>query len=162
MKYGIRKGLEDIAFELKGIRHVLLNMWALQEGESDSPHINPCVYADEYISSEECAKRLGISDQTIRNWIAMGKVKDKPGGWVEGIHYVNINPGANKKGILRIPWNLLVRTFAKNPGLAVRDYKDGDRKSYITNKYSLEFYLEDYYNRLADNAEENPTDSPPV
>ena len=78
MAYGTRKGLEDIAAELKGIKNVLASMWhsRYQDGETDV--LNPEAYADEYISTEECAKRLGVSDQTLRNWMAIGrKTPDK-------------------------------------------------------------------------------------
>jgi hypothetical protein len=37
MKYGIRKGLEDIAWELKGIKNILSSMWhsRYEKGETD-------------------------------------------------------------------------------------------------------------------------------
>jgi DNA-binding transcriptional regulator YiaG len=45
---------------------------------------------------------LGVSDQTVRNWIAIGRKKpDK--GWVEGIHYVNISPDHTKKAVSAYP-----------------------------------------------------------
>ena len=73
MKYGIRKGLEDIAWELKGIKNTLSAIWhsRYQDGQTDV--LDPAAFSDEYISTEECAKRLGISDQTIRNWMALGR-----------------------------------------------------------------------------------------
>jgi DNA invertase Pin-like site-specific DNA recombinase len=73
MNYGLRKGLEDIAAELKGIRTILGSMWHSRYKTEETDLMNPELYADEYISTEECAKRLGISDQTIRNWIAQSK-----------------------------------------------------------------------------------------
>ena len=65
--------LSDIAAELKGIRNILASMWhsRYQAGETDQ--VSPEIYADEYISTEECARRLAVSDQTIRNWILQGK-----------------------------------------------------------------------------------------
>jgi hypothetical protein len=118
--FGIRKGLEDVAHELKGIRNILASMWhsRYQEGETD--RLNPEAFADEYISTDECSKRLGISDQTIRNWISSGK-KNKGKGWVEVIHYVNICPDNGKKAVIRIPWNHLVRSFAKDKEVALED-----------------------------------------
>lgn len=142
MTYGIRKGLEDIAYELKGIRNILASIWALQEGAGAKGSTNPEVYADEYISTEECARRLGITDQTIRNWIAIGK-KNKTGkGWIEGVHYVNINPGYANRHKLRIPWNNLIRSFSKNDELTFKQYKDrGSAYLYKHNEHSLDVYL---------------------
>jgi hypothetical protein len=113
MSYGIRKGLEDVAHELKGIRNILASMWHGKYQTEETSRLNPEAFADEYISNEECARRLGVSDQTIRNWIAMGRTnKDK--GWIEGIHYVNICPVPGKKAVIRVPWNNLIRSFSKD------------------------------------------------
>ena len=122
MKYGIRKGLEDIAWELKGIKNTLSAIWHTRYQNADSDVLDPAAFTDEYISTEECAKRLGISDQTIRNWMALGrKTPDK--GWIEGIHYVNASPNPTKKAIIRIPWNQLVQSFAKNRKMENQDYR---------------------------------------
>ena len=122
MKYGIRKGLEDIAWELKGIKNTLSAIWhsRYQNGQTDV--LDPAAFSDEYISTEECAKRLGISDQTIRNWMALGR-KSPDKGWIEGIHYVNASPNPTKKAIIRIPWNQLVQSFAKNRKMENQDYR---------------------------------------
>ena len=122
MKYGIRKGLEDIAWELKGIKNTLSAIWhsRYQDGQTDI--LDPAAFSDEYISTEECAKRLGISDQTIRNWMALGR-KSPDKGWIEGIHYVNASPNPTKKAIIRIPWNQLVQSFAKNRKMENQDYR---------------------------------------
>lgn len=141
MSYGIRKGLEDIAYELKGIRNILASIWALQNGESESGGANPEAYADEYISTDECARRLGVSDQTIRNWIAIGRGSKKKDGWIEGIHYVNINPGSGRKNKIRVPWNNLVRSFAKNPKLKNNEYKEQGATMYRVNEHSIDAYL---------------------
>lgn len=123
MAYGIRKGLEDIAAELKGIRNILASMWHSRYENGETDVLNPEAFADEYISTEECARRLNVSDQTLRNWIAVGRTKpDK--GWVEGIHYINASPMTNKKAVIRIPWNALVRSFAKNRETCAADYRD--------------------------------------
>ena len=122
MKYGIRKGLEDIAWELKGIKNTLSAIWLSRYQDEVTDVLDPAAFTDEYISTEECAKRLGISDQTIRNWMALGrKTPDK--GWIEGIHYVNASPNPTKKAIIRIPWNQLVQSFAKNRKMENQDYR---------------------------------------
>ena len=124
MKYGLRKSLEDIAYELKGIKNILGSMWHSRYKDGETDALNPEAFADEYISTEECGKRLGVSDQTIRNWIAIGrKTPDK--GWVEGIHYVNVSPDVHRKAVLRIPWNRLIQSFAKNEELDLRNLRDG-------------------------------------
>lgn len=71
MNYGLRKGLEDIAHELKGIRNILASMWHSRYSNDETDVLSPEAYADEYVSTEECARRLGISDQTLRNWMAL-------------------------------------------------------------------------------------------
>lgn len=129
MSYGIRKGLEDIAAELKGIRNILASMWHSRYENGETDVLNPQAFADEYISTEECAKRLSISDQTIRNWISIGKTTpDK--GWVEGIHYVNTSPNPSKKAVIRIPWNALVQSFAKNRKIVTDDQYETNRFKY--------------------------------
>ena len=122
MKSGSRKGLEDIAWELKGIKNTLSAIWHSRYQDEVTDVLDPAAFSDEYISTEECAKRLGISDQTIRNWMALGrKTPDK--GWIEGIHYVNASPNPTKKAIIRIPWNQLVQSFAKNRKMENQDYR---------------------------------------
>lgn len=121
MNHGIRKGLTDIADELKGIRNILASMWHSRYSTGETDVLNPQAFADEYISTEDCAKRLGVSDQTLRNWMAMGR-KDPSKGWVEGIHYVNACPNPGKKAVIRIPWNNLVASFAKNRDAESADY----------------------------------------
>ena len=124
MKYGLRKSLEDIAYELNGIKNILGSMWHSRYKNGETDALNPEAFADEYISTEECGRRLGVSDQTIRNWIAIGrKTPDK--GWVEGIHYVNVSPDVHRKAVLRIPWNRLIQSFAKNEELDLRNLRDG-------------------------------------
>ena len=122
MAYGIRKGLEDVAFELKGIRNILASMWhsRYQNGETDL--LNPEAFADEYISTEECGRRLNVSDQTIRNWMAVGR-KNEGKGWIEGVHYINVCPDSGRKAVIRIPWNHLVRSFSKDRSMVSRDFQ---------------------------------------
>ena len=95
MQYGLRKSLEDIANELKGIRNILGSMWHSRYSNGETDVLSPQAFADEYISTEECGRRLGVSDQTIRNWMSIGR--KQPGkGWVEGIHYANVSPDPKK------------------------------------------------------------------
>jgi hypothetical protein len=122
MNHGFRKGLEDIAKELKGIRNILASMWHARYANGETDIVNPEAFTDEYISTEECAQRLGISDQTIRNWISSGK-KNPGKGWTEGIHYVNVTPDPAKKAVIRIPWNQLVASFAKNKEVTQLDFR---------------------------------------
>lgn len=132
MQYGIRKGFEDVAHELKGIKNILASMWHSRYSNGETDVLNPEAYADEYISTEECGRRLGVSDQTVRNWIAIGrKAPDK--GWVEGIHYVNISPDHKRKAVIRIPWNMLVRSFAKNKETDLTDLRG--KETHIDNFY---------------------------
>ena len=73
MKYGIRKGLEDIAWELKGIKNTLGSMWHSRYEKGETDVLDPNAFADEYLSTEECARRLNVSDQTLRNLMALGR-----------------------------------------------------------------------------------------
>ena len=122
MQYGLRKSLEDISSELKGIRNVLASMWysRYQNGETDQ--LSPDIYSDEYITTEECGKRLSVSDQTIRNWILAGK-KDPAKGWTQGVHYVNIMTERGKKPVIRIPWNRLIASFSGNAEITFRSFQ---------------------------------------
>ena len=119
--FGIRKGLEDVAHELKGIRNILASMWHSRYSSGETDQLNPEAFADEYIPTEECARRLGVSDQTLRNWISQGK-KNTGKGWTEGIHYVNLCPDKGKKAVIRIPWNQLVQSFARNRNVELNDF----------------------------------------
>ena len=51
MTHGIRKGLEDIAFELKGIKTVLSSLWHSRYDDGETDLLNPEAFADEYIST---------------------------------------------------------------------------------------------------------------
>jgi len=95
------------------------------------------MYADEYISTEECARRLGVSDQTIRNWMQIGR-KNPSKGWLEGIHYININPEPGKKSMFRIPWNQYISSFSKNRKANKEDYEKNGNPLYKLNPQSLE------------------------
>lgn len=119
--FGLRKGMEDIAHELKGIKNILATIWHSRYQDDETDRLNPESFTDEYISTEECAKRLGISDQTIRNWIAVGR-KHPDKGWVEGLHYVNVAPDSGKKAVIRVAWNRLVISFSKNKQIELADF----------------------------------------
>ena len=54
--------MSDIAAELKGIRNILASMWHSRYRDGDTDQVSPEIYADEYISTEECARRLAVSD----------------------------------------------------------------------------------------------------
>ena len=57
MRPGIRKGLEDIAWELKGIKNILASIWHSRYENNSTDVLNPQAFADEYISTEECSRR---------------------------------------------------------------------------------------------------------
>ena len=116
---GIVTAIQDVAAELKGIRTILASMWHSRYFDGETDQVSPEVYADEYISTEECARRLGITDQTIRNWILQGK-KDPKHGWKQGLHYIVI-PG-KQRNTVRIPWNQLIVSFAKGKEVSLRSF----------------------------------------
>lgn len=117
---GVIKALSAITAELRGIRNILSSMWhsRYQDGETDL--VSPEVYSDEYISTEECARRLNVTDQTIRNWILQGK-KKKDFGWQQGVHYIVMPVGSHKK-MIRIPWNQLILSYRKGEDVNLRTF----------------------------------------
>ena len=117
---GIVKALGAITAELRGIRNILSSMWhsRYQDGETDL--VSPEVYSDEYISTEECARRLNVTDQTIRNWILQGK-KKRDFGWQQGVHYIVMPVGSHKK-MIRIPWNQLILSYRKGEDVNLRTF----------------------------------------
>jgi len=117
--------MSDIAAELKGIRNILASMWHSRYRDGDTDQVSPEIYADEYISTEECARRLAVSDQTIRNWILQGK-KETGYGWTQGVHYITI-PVGPRKNIIRIPWNHLILSFAKGEEITLRSFDRGSK-----------------------------------
>jgi hypothetical protein len=123
MSQPLTKTLEDIAFELRGIKHVLASMWSARYQNSETDQVSPEFFADEYISTEECARRLGVTDQTIRNWILVGR-KEPDKGWTQGVHYIMINP-LTKKQIVRIPWNRLILSYCKGKEPTLRSFDKG-------------------------------------
>jgi hypothetical protein len=129
MYHGVKRGLDDIADELRGIRMILATLWHSRYKNDETDLISPEVFADEYISTEECARRLNISDQTIRNWILSGKKRPEK-GWVYGIHYININSVGTHKQIIRIPWNNLIRSFIKNVEPSYKSFMPRDKPKY--------------------------------
>ena len=128
----LKKSLEDIGFELRGMKHVLSSMWHSRYRNEDTDQVSPEFFADEYISTEECARRLGVTDQTIRNWILVGR-KEPDKGWIQGVHYIMINP-LSKKQLIRIPWNHLILSYSKGQEPTLRSFDKGhplyeDRRS---------------------------------
>lgn len=123
MNNTFRKSLEDISYELRGIKHVLSSMWYSRYKNDETDQVSPEFFADEYISTEECARRLGVTDQTIRNWILVGR-NEPDKGWTQGVHYIMINP-LKKKQIIRIPWNRLILSYAKGSEPTLRSFDKG-------------------------------------
>jgi hypothetical protein len=68
--------------------------------------------------------------------------KDPSKGWTQNIHYVNISPDIKKKDTIRIPWNRLIASFAKNNDVSLLSfrartkYKDvqEDKQKYVPNR----------------------------
>ena len=136
----INKQLDAIASELKGIRNILAATWHSRYGLGETDQVSPEIYADEYISTEECAKRLGVSDQTIRNWILQGKRKNKGESgvyWTQGVHYIVIPAGARKQ-IVRIPWNQLIFSYHKGPEASVRSFDAAGPTPYTYKREQLD------------------------
>lgn len=124
----IEKSLASVTAELKGIKSILSAMWHSRYNDGTTDRVSPEFLADEYISTEECAKRLGVSDQTIRNWILQGKKKDakkRIRGWTQGIHYITI-PMGSRKNVVRIPWNQLILTYYKGEEANLRTFDSVD------------------------------------
>ena len=119
-KTGIKTALQNIADELRGIRVVLGAMWHSRYKNEETDVASPEIYADEYISVDECAKRLSVTDQTIRNWILQGK-KKKDFGWQQGVHYIVMPVGTHKK-MIRIPWNQLILSYRKGEDVTLRTF----------------------------------------
>jgi len=114
------KALGLITAELRGIRNILSSMWHSRYQNEETDLVSPEVYSDEYISTEECARRLNVTDQTIRNWILQGK-KKKDFGWQQGIHYIVMPVGTHKK-MIRIPWNQLILSYRKGEDVNLRTF----------------------------------------
>ena len=117
---GIVKALASVTAELRGIRNILSSMWHSRYQNDETDLVSPEVYSDEYISTEECARRLNVTDQTIRNWILQGK-KKKDFGWQQGIHYIVMPVGTHKK-MIRIPWNQLILSYRKGEDVNLRTF----------------------------------------
>ena len=133
---GLITALHDVSAELKGIRNILASMWHSRYFSEETDQVSPEVYADEYISTEECAKRLNISDQTIRNWILQGK-KNPKSGWKQGLHYIVI-PG-KQRNTVRIPWNQLIISFAKGKEVTLRSFDTTNALYDGRNKRNLDY-----------------------
>jgi len=117
---GLIKSLGAITAELRGIRNILSSMWHSRYQNEETDLVSPEVYSDEYFSTEECARRLNVTDQTIRNWILQGK-KKKDFGWQQGVHYIVMPVGSHKK-MIRIPWNQLILSYRKGEDVNLRTF----------------------------------------
>ncbi len=117
---GIVKALGSVTAELRGIRNILSSMWHSRYQNNETDLVSPEVFSDEYISTEECARRLNVTDQTIRNWILQGK-KKKDFGWQQGVHYIVMPVGSHKK-MIRIPWNHLILSYRKGEDVNLRTF----------------------------------------
>jgi len=124
----VSASLDAIGSELKSIRHILSCLWHSKYFNGETDQISPDFYSDEYISTTECAKRLGVSEQTIRNWILNGKSKKNKRGvaWVQGVHYILI-PSGTRKNLIRIGWNNLIAKFTKGEEAGLRSFDQGER-----------------------------------
>ena len=110
MSDAIADAINQLTVEVRCINRSLLAIWSLLAPQEEAQL--PLGIDREYITIEECARRLEVSEQTIRNWIIKGK-KD-PDGWVQGIHYITLPDSKGKgrtgrKQTVRIPWNTLIK-----------------------------------------------------
>jgi hypothetical protein len=110
MSEGIVSAIDRLSKEVATLNRTMLAIWSLIDDE-ETAHI-PAGLADEYISIDECARRLDVTEQTVRNWITQGK---KGGlGWVEGVHYIILPSGGGgvskrTRSHVRIPWNTVIQ-----------------------------------------------------
>jgi hypothetical protein len=141
MAQALKKNLEELVFELRGIKHILGSIWHSRYQSENTDQVSPEVFADEYISTEECARRLAITDQTIRNWILVGR-KEPEKGWVQGIHYIMVNP-VGKKQIIRIPWNRLILSYCKSEDPTLRTFDSQGRALYGRDREERPVYIPD-------------------
>lgn len=111
MSEGISTAIDKLSKEVSAINRTLLAIWSLIH--NDDKGMLPIGMDDEYISIDECARRLDVSEQTIRNWITQGT--KGPAGWIQGVHYIVLPTGNLTKGrgsrrqTIRIPWKTLVQ-----------------------------------------------------
>jgi len=110
MSEGIVSAIDRLTKEVSTINRTLLAIWSLIDGE-ETAHV-PAGIADEYISIDECARRLDVTTQTVRNWITLGKKGSL--GWIEGVHYIILPSGQSSnlkksKTHIRIPWNTIIQ-----------------------------------------------------
>ena len=123
----IAESMHAISDELKAIRHVLSSLWHSKYFNGETDQVSPDLYADEYISTTECAKRLNVTEQTVRNWILAGKRKDshnRKNAWIQGVHYILI-PTGPKRDMVRIGWNNLIMQFTKGAPATLRTFDPG-------------------------------------
>jgi predicted transcriptional regulator len=108
MSEGLVSAVDRLTKEVSTINRTLLAIWSLIDNE-ETAHV-PTAITDEYVSIDECARRLDVTEQTIRNWITQGKTGGA--GWIEGVHYIILPSGRSKstrKNLIRIPWNTVIQ-----------------------------------------------------
>lgn len=130
--------LESIAYELKAIKLLMGATWRekyIDDGTSRG--ITPELFTEEFITIEECAKRLNMSEEKIQELILLGN-RYPERGWTMGIHYI-IVPTEAKKTVFRIPWNSLVASFAKtDKNLDINSFAKTPRLKYGSKRAVLE------------------------
>jgi len=124
MSEGLISAIDRLTKEVGTINRTLLAIWSLIDNE-ETAHV-PAGIADEYVSIDECARRLDITEQTVRNWITQGKTGGL--GWVEGVHYIILPSGksskSTRKNLIRIPWNTIIQDMVvkkQNRKLELKD-----------------------------------------
>lgn len=110
MLESVSASIDRLSKEVASVNRTLLAIWSLISNEESG--LLPFGLDTEYISIEECAQRLDVSERTIRNWILQGK--KNPAGWIQGVHYITLPSGntsgpLTSKATIRIPWNTLIK-----------------------------------------------------
>lgn len=105
----VSSAIDRLTKEISGVNRTLLAIWSLIQNNDSG--LLPCGLDTEYITIEECARRLDVSERIIRNWILQGK--KNPAGWIQGVHYILLPSGnttgpLSSKPTVRIPWNTLI------------------------------------------------------
>lgn len=142
---GAVKAMEAMVHELKGIKHFLAALYREQylgiNGDIREEY-SADLFAEEFITVEEAARRLSVSEQTINNWIVRGAT-DPDKGWVQGVHFIYLpakNISKKNKGLARIAWNAVVRRYHKDSKSIERDLLSGANfpsRTMMTKRYSL-------------------------
>lgn len=142
---GAVKAMEAMVHELRGIKHFLAALYREQylgiNGDIREEY-SADLFAEEFITVEEAARRLSVSEQTINNWIVRGAT-DPDKGWIQGIHFIYLpvkSKHKRNKGLARIAWNAVVRRYHKDSASIETDLLTGSSipsKLRMTKRYSL-------------------------